>query len=88
MKTLEPVAVINSVVSLVEAAVAVGVGFGLDLKPEQVGLLMAFVVAVGNLAKTMWARSQVTPTTSLSHVTAGAESRHGLRPVATGATAG
>ena len=29
MKTLEPVAVINSVVTIVEAAIALGVGFGL-----------------------------------------------------------
>ena len=61
MKTLEPVAVINSLVTLVEAAIALAVGFGLKWTAEQVSLVMALVVATTNLLKTMWARSQVTP---------------------------
>jgi hypothetical protein len=58
----EPVAIINGCVTLVEALIAITVGFGLvNLTVEQVGLLMAFVIAVGNLVKTLWARGQVTP---------------------------
>lgn len=61
MKNLEPVAVINGLITIVEAAIALGVGFGLKWTPQQVGLVMALVVAVANLAKTLWARTQVTP---------------------------
>ena len=50
----EPVAIINGCVTLVEALIAITVGFGLvNLTVEQVGLLMAFVIAVGNLVKTL-----------------------------------
>jgi hypothetical protein len=59
--TLEPVAVINASVAIIEAAIAIAVGFGLNMTAEQVGLLMAGVLAVGNLIKTIWARGQVTP---------------------------
>lgn len=59
--TLEPVAVVNAGVAIIEAAIALAVGFGLSLTAEQVGLLMAGVVAIGNLIKTIWARGQVTP---------------------------
>jgi hypothetical protein len=59
--TLEPVAVINGTITILEAAIALAVGFGLDWSAEQVGLVMAVVVAVGNLIKTIWARGQVTP---------------------------
>ncbi len=45
------------ILSLVSALVAVGVGFGLDVTPEQVGLIMAAVSAVIGFAT----RSQVTP---------------------------
>jgi hypothetical protein len=61
MKTLEPVAVINSITAIIEAALALAVGFGLKWTPEQVGLFMALVVAVSNLFKTLWARQRVTP---------------------------
>jgi len=59
--TLEPVAVINATITIIEAAIALAVGFGLDWTAEQVGLVMAVVVALGNLIKTIWARGQVTP---------------------------
>jgi hypothetical protein len=59
--TLEPVAVVNATVAIVEAAIALAVGFGLDWTAEQVGLVMAVVVALGTLIKTLWARGQVTP---------------------------
>ena len=57
----EPVAVINGLVTVIEAGVALLVGMGLNLSPEMIGLVMALVVAVGNLLKTIWSRSQVTP---------------------------
>lgn len=59
--TREPVAVVNGVTALVEASISFAVAFGLKWGPEQVGATMAVVVAVGNLTKTWWARSQVTP---------------------------
>jgi hypothetical protein len=59
--TLEPVAVVNATVAIVEAAIALAVGFGLSWTPEQVALVMAVVVALANLVKTLWARGQVTP---------------------------
>lgn len=57
----EPVAAINSMIALIEAILALAVGFGLDWTPDQVGLTMAVVVVVGNLIKSYWARDQVTP---------------------------
>jgi hypothetical protein len=57
--TREPVADVNASVAIIEAAIAIAVGFGLDWTAEQVGLLMVGVVAVGNLIKTIWARSAV-----------------------------
>ena len=59
--TLEPVAVVNATITIIEAAIALAVGFGLDWSAEQVGLVMAVVVALGNLIKTIWARRKVTP---------------------------
>jgi len=59
--TLEPVAVVNATVAIVEAAIALAVGFGLHWTPEQVALVMAVVVALAALVKTLWARGQVTP---------------------------
>ncbi len=59
--TLEPLAVVNTAVAIVEAAIALAVGFGLDWTPEQVALVMAVVVALAALVKTLWARGQVTP---------------------------
>jgi hypothetical protein len=58
---LEPVAVINAIVALIEALIALAVGFGLTVTKEQVGLTMAVVVSIGNLVQTIWARNQVTP---------------------------
>jgi len=60
-RTLEPVAVINSGVALVEAAIALAVGFGLNWTKDQVGLVMALVIAVANVIQTLWARRHVTP---------------------------
>jgi len=57
----EPVAVINSVTAVIEASIALAVGFGLDWDAKQVGLVMATVMAVGNLSKTFWSRGKVTP---------------------------
>ena len=59
--TLEPIAVVNATVAIAEAAIALAVGFGLDWTPEQVALVMAAVVALAGLVKTLWARGQVTP---------------------------
>ena len=59
--TLEPLAVVNTAVAIVEAAIALAVGFGLAWTPEQVALVMAVVVALSALVKTLWARGQVTP---------------------------
>ncbi|HEY2377937.1 MAG TPA: hypothetical protein VGH98_18330 [Gemmatimonadaceae bacterium] len=62
--TQEPVAVVNSSVALVEAAVSCAVGFhfaGLNLDSKELALVMAVVVALGNLLKILWARGQVTP---------------------------
>jgi UDP-glucose 6-dehydrogenase len=62
----EPVAVVNGAVTLVEAAIALAAGFhitGVDLDSEKMALIMAVVVAIGNLVKTLWARGQVTPVT-------------------------
>lgn len=57
----EPIVIINAVVALIEAIIALAVGFGLNLTKEQVGLFMAVVVAIGNLVQTILARGQVTP---------------------------
>ena len=63
VRTLEPVAVVNSVVALAEALVGVAVGFGAPLSKAQVGLVMAAVIAIANVVKITWARGQVTPVT-------------------------
>lgn len=57
----EPVAIINAVIALIEAGIAVAVGFGLDWSGEQVALVMAAVVALGTVIKTILVREQVTP---------------------------
>ena len=62
--TLRPVALVNAGVALVEAAIALAVGFGLDWTAEQVALVMAVVVAVAALVKTLWDRGQVTAAAS------------------------
>lgn len=59
--TLEPIAVVNATIAIVEAAIALALGFGLEWTPQQVALVMGVVVALANLLKTLWARSQVTP---------------------------
>ena len=57
----EPVAIINAIIALIEAGIAVAVGFGLDWSGEQVALVMAAVVALGTVIKTILVREQVTP---------------------------
>jgi len=42
---LEPVAVVNAAITIVEATTAIAVGLGLDWSAEQVGLVMAIRVA-------------------------------------------
>ena len=61
MNTREPVAVINSAVAIVEAAIALAAGLGAPMSKETVGALMAVVIAVGNLLKTGLVRRHVTP---------------------------
>ncbi|MCA9883567.1 MAG: hypothetical protein KC615_03590 [Anaerolineae bacterium] len=58
----EPVAIINAIVGVIEAGIALLIGLGvINLTADQVGYLMAFVVAVGTLLQTIFVRSQVTP---------------------------
>lgn len=62
--TQEPVAVVNGTVALVEATLSLAVGFhfaGLNMDSKEIALVMAVIVAVGNLVKTLWARAHVTP---------------------------
>ena len=60
---VEPVVVINGLITLIEAilALALAVGFGLNWTPAQVGLVVAVVVAFSSLITTLWTRSKVTP---------------------------
>lgn len=58
---LEPVAFVNAVATVLEAGIALAVGFGLNWSAAQVGLVMALVVAVGNVVTTILVRSRVTP---------------------------
>ncbi len=57
----EPVTIVNGIVAVIEAAIALGVAFGLDLTKEQVGAIMAFVAAVGGLISILIVRPRVTP---------------------------
>lgn len=57
----EPIALINSSIVVIEAAITLTVAFNFDLSDEQIAALMALVVAIGNLIKTFWTRAQVTP---------------------------
>lgn len=60
--TREPVAVINAAIALIEVLLAALGAFGiLELTPEQIGTVMAVVIAVGTFAKTILARLFVTP---------------------------
>ncbi len=53
-------AIVNAVITVIEAGLALLVAFGLDLTPGQVGAVMAFVVALGGLIGTFVVRSRVT----------------------------
>ena len=60
----EPVALINAIVGVVEAFIALTAGFGwfnIHWDAQRLGLVMAIVVALGTLAKTLLARNLVTP---------------------------
>lgn len=57
----EPVFIINAFIAFVEAVIALAIGFGWDLEDHLVALLMAVIIAVGNIVKTLWSRNQVTP---------------------------
>jgi hypothetical protein len=57
----EPVAIVNGFTTFIEALIALGIAFGLDWSAEQVGSVMAVVVAVGGMVSTIYARGQVTP---------------------------
>ncbi|PZD74421.1 hypothetical protein C1752_01138 [Acaryochloris thomasi RCC1774] len=57
----EPLAVINFLIALVEVALMLAATFGLPLTKEQIGLIGAVLVALGNVVATVWGRSQVTP---------------------------
>jgi hypothetical protein len=57
----EPVAVITAVIALVSAIVALLPMFGVALTAEQIGGIMAVVVALGSVVSTLLVRSQVTP---------------------------
>ncbi|MEQ9403923.1 MAG: hypothetical protein RIM99_10075 [Cyclobacteriaceae bacterium] len=57
----EPVALINSIIAIIEAALVVAVGLGLNWTPEQIAGVMALIIAIGNAIKTYLARKQVTP---------------------------
>ena len=57
----EPVAVITAVIALVSAIVALLPLFGVALTAEQIGGIMAVVVALGSVVSTLLVRSQVTP---------------------------
>lgn len=57
----EPVAIVNAIIAVIEAAIALLVAFGLDLTKEQVGAIMAFVAAVGGFMGTLIVRPRVTP---------------------------
>lgn len=57
----EPVAIVNAIIAVIEALIALLVAFGLDLTAEQVGAIMAFVAAVGGLIGILIVRPRVTP---------------------------
>ena len=57
----EPVIVITAIVTVVEAVIAASVGFGLDWSPEQIGSVMAIVIAIGGLAQAFFVRQKVSP---------------------------
>ena len=58
----EPVAIINALVAVVEALIALYVGFyDPDWTKEQIATLMAVVIAIAEFFKTLIVRSKVTP---------------------------
>ncbi|GEM_PF-6100559 len=57
----EPVAVINAIIALIEAAVALWVILDSEFDPKLGAGLMGVVLALGNVVKILWARNQVTP---------------------------
>jgi hypothetical protein len=58
----EPIAVINSVVTLIQALIALLLAFGVfQLTKEQSGAITSAVVAWGGLLGTLFGRNLVTP---------------------------
>lgn len=58
----EPVVLIGAIVGVIEAGIAMLVVLGvLSLTPEQIGAIMAFVIAIGSVVSILLTRSVVTP---------------------------
>lgn len=57
----EPLAIINTVTTLITAAIMLLVAFGLPMTKEQAGALITFIGAVAALAATLVVRTRVTP---------------------------
>ena len=55
----------SMILAVVSAGLALGMGFGLNISPEQMGLIMAFAAAILGLIT----RSQVTSPASLQKLT-------------------
>lgn len=55
----EPVAIVNTVVALIEAVILAVVAFGVQMSSEQIGAVMGAVIAAGAVVQTFVARSRV-----------------------------
>jgi ABC-type spermidine/putrescine transport system permease subunit I len=59
----EPAVTIGAVTTLIAAAIALLVAFGVDITEDQTKAILAFVAAAGPLASALLIRRKVTPTT-------------------------
>lgn len=57
----EPIVIINSVMTVIQAVIVMLVAFGLDISEEQKGSIIAVSVAIGGIITALYGRSQVTP---------------------------
>lgn len=57
----EPIAIINAVTAFIETVILLFVAFGLELTQDQIGAIMAAVIAAGTVVSTVMGRSRVTP---------------------------
>lgn len=57
----EPVAVANSIAAVIESAIVLGIAFGVDVTPEQIASITAFVIVLGQSVATIVGRSKVSP---------------------------